>query len=66
MKNIFKYFLILFIILFIISCTKDEEEESSSSSSSSSSSDTWSGTQQLGTSENDYGMGITMDSSDNI
>ena len=46
---------LLFLGLIIVSCKSPD-----------GGSDTWSGTQQLGTSSSDNGYGVTVDSSDNI
>ena len=52
---------LLFLGLIIVSCKSPD-----GGSDSSDNSTTWSGTQQLGTSSDDYGNGVTVDSSNNI
>jgi uncharacterized delta-60 repeat protein len=55
--------LLLFSSIFI-SCSKSSD--SGSSTTSDNTTTPWSGTQQLGTSSEDWGLGVTIDSSDNI
>ena len=58
---------LLFLGLVIVSCgSNKEKEETDDTTSTTTTTTTWSGTQQLGTSSNDYGNGVTVDSSNNI
>jgi len=59
---------LLFLGLVIVSCgsNKEKEDTDTSYTPTTTTTTTWSGTQQLGTSTDDYGDGVTVDSSNNI
>ena len=56
---------LLFLGLVIVSCGSNKDTEDTDNSYTPTTT-TWSGTQQLGTSSNDTGYGVTVDSSNNI
>ena len=59
---------LLFLGLVIVSCgsNKEKEDTDTSYTPTTTTTTTWSGTQQLGSSSEDRGEGVTVDSSDNI
>ena len=58
---------LLFLGLVIVSCGSNKDtEDTDTSYTPTTTTTTWSGTQQLGTSSDDRGYGVTVDSSNNI
>ena len=59
---------LLFLGLVIVSCSsnKDTEDTDTSYTPTTTTTTTWSGTQQLGTSSDESGNGVTVDSSNNL
>ena len=64
MKNLLIILSISLFSLTVISCSSSSD--SGSSTTSDNTTTPWSGTQQFGTSSEDWGLGMTIDSSDNI